>query len=126
MASMDVDDRQSYCYLTTTGRRTRRPHTIEIWFGTPADRPGRIYLLSGGGERSDWVRNLRVEPGVTVRIGEVIWQATASVVDDPDEDAIARALLATKYQGWREGQPMSSWARTALPVALDIGPPSSG
>jgi deazaflavin-dependent oxidoreductase (nitroreductase family) len=118
---MDVESGQSYCYLTTTGRRTGRPHTIEIWFGTPADRPGRIYLMSGGGDRSDWVRNLRVEPRVTVRVGEVTWDANAAVVEDPDEDGRARALLATKYQGWREGQPMSSWARTALPIAIDLG-----
>src|SRR5690242_8826708 len=105
---MDVDDRQSYCYLTTTGRRTGRPHTIEIWFGAPSDRPARIYLMSGGGERSDWVRNLQADPRVTVRIGEVTWEATASVVGDSAEEARVRTLLATKYQGWRGGQPLSN------------------
>jgi len=29
-------------------------------------------------------------------------------------------LLASKYQGWRKGRRMSEWARTALPVAIDI------
>ena len=29
-------------------------------------------------------------------------------------------LLAAKYQGWREGGRLSSWARTALPIAIDI------
>ena len=44
---------EAYCYLTTTGRVTGEPHTIEIWFGMPED--GRaVYLLSGGGDRSDW------------------------------------------------------------------------
>jgi nitroimidazol reductase NimA-like FMN-containing flavoprotein (pyridoxamine 5'-phosphate oxidase superfamily) len=33
-----------YCYITTTGRRTGRPHTIEIWF---AWHDGRLYILSG-------------------------------------------------------------------------------
>lgn len=45
-----------YCYVTTTGRRSGNPHTIEIWF---AQHGGRVYLLSGGGEASDWVKNLR-------------------------------------------------------------------
>lgn len=108
-----------FCYVTTKGRRTGRPHTIEIWFGAS----GRtLYLLSGGGVRSDWVRNLRAEPQATVRVGDRTWEATARPVTDQDEDALARRLLAAKYQGWREGRPMSRWAATALPVALDLGP----
>jgi hypothetical protein len=29
---MDDDASQAFCYLTTTGRVSGRPHTIEIWF----------------------------------------------------------------------------------------------
>ncbi|MGZ6980465.1 MAG: nitroreductase/quinone reductase family protein, partial [Acidimicrobiia bacterium] len=50
---------EEYCYLTTTGRRTGQPHTIEIWFAV--DR-GVVYLMAGGRERSDWVRNLVAHP----------------------------------------------------------------
>ena len=110
---------QDFCYLTTSGRRTGNPHTIEIWFGA---RDGTLYLLSGGGRRSDWVRNLEARPEVHVRIAERAWPAVARVVADEDEEQLARSLLASKYQGWREGARMSGWARTALPVALDLGP----
>ena len=106
-----------YCYLTTTGRRTGDPHEIEIWFGR---RGATLYLLSGAGEGSDWVRNLRADPRVRVRLGETTSAATARVVDDLAEDALARRLLAAKYQGWSEGREMSGWARTALAVALDL------
>lgn len=106
-----------YCYLTTTGRRTGDPHEIEIWFGRAGDT---LYLLSGAGERSDWVRNLRADPRVRVRLGEQASDATARLVDDPAEDALARRLLAARYQGWSEGQEMSGWARTALAVAVDL------
>lgn len=109
-----------FCYVTTTGRRTGRPHTIEIWFGA---RGGTLYVLSGGRDRSDWVRNLVAEPRVQVRLGQITRAGTARVVSDPDEDGLARRLLATKYQGWREGRAMSGWARTALPVAIDVDPP---
>jgi hypothetical protein len=47
---------EEYCYLTTTGRISGRPHEIEIWFGI---NENSLYLLSGGGERSDWVKNIR-------------------------------------------------------------------
>jgi len=115
-ASLEELHGESFCYLTTTGRTTGRPHEIEIWFGV---RDGRLYLLSGGGDRSDWVRNLRADPRVSVRIGDRAWDARAWVVKDPEEDAAARRLLAAKYQGWREGAPLSRWAGTALPVAIE-------
>lgn len=117
-----MDPAEPYCYVTTTGRRTGRPHTVEIWFGVQART---LYLLSGGGARSDWVRNLRQDPRVHVRIGDEEWQAEAREVLDPGEDALARRLLATKYQGWREGLPQSEWARTALPVAIDLPSPAA-
>src|SRR5438128_3103033 len=46
---------EPFCYLTTIGRGSGRPHTIEIWF---ALHGATVYLLSGGGEGSDWVKNL--------------------------------------------------------------------
>ena len=55
-----------------------------------------------------------------VRIGAETHAGVARVVRDPEEDALARRLLATKYQGWREGQSLSTWARTALPVAIEF------
>lgn len=109
---------EEFCYLTTTGRVTGRPHTIEIWFGV-AD--GRAYLLAGGGDGADWVRNLRADPRVTLRVGGTDSPATARVVTDDAEDAVARRLLAAKYQGWSEGERLSGWASTALPVAVEPG-----
>lgn len=116
-----------YCYLTTTGRRSGRPHTIEIWFAIHGDR---VYLLAGGGEGSDWVRNVRREPTVGLRIGRHDFIARARVVRDPDEDALARRLLLEKYAP-RYGD-LEAWGRTALPVAVQLpgplprGPSSSG
>jgi hypothetical protein len=42
------------------------------------------------------------------------------VVEADHEDALARRLLAAKYQGWQEGRPLSAWARESLPVAVDL------
>jgi len=109
---------RDFAYLTTTGRRTGQEHTIEIWFGL---RDGRIYMLSGGGDRADWVRNLRKTPRVRVRIGTQTTTGAARVVrSGTKEDELARQLLDGKYQGWREGKRLSGWARTALPVAIEL------
>ena len=76
-----------FCYLTTLGRVSGAPHQIEIWF---ALHDGFVYLLSGGGERSDWVKNLIADPSVTLRLGEESRTTPARVVSAPDEDALAR------------------------------------
>jgi deazaflavin-dependent oxidoreductase (nitroreductase family) len=109
---------QDLAYLTTTGRRSGRAHTIEIWF---AVRSGRIYLLSGGGGSADWVRNIRKSPAVKVRIGTRSAEAKARMIrPGTPEDAVARELLDGKYQGWREGKRLSAWARGSLPIAIDL------
>ena len=43
------------------------------------------------------------------------------VAPNSDEDRAARELLDGKYMSWREGKKLSSWARGALPVAIDLG-----
>jgi deazaflavin-dependent oxidoreductase (nitroreductase family) len=112
----DLDD-EGFCYVTTTGRRSGQPHTIEIWFAADGDA---VYLLSGGGDRADWVRNLRADPQVGLRIADQEWPARARIVTETDEDERVRRLLAAKYQDWREGAPLSRWAQTALPVAIEV------
>lgn len=108
---------EEYCYLTTTGRVTGKPHEIEIWFGV---KDSSLYLLSGGRENSDWVRNLIKNPSATVRILKHIFRGTARLVIDTEEDTMTRYMLAEKYQEWEEGRTLSQWARTALPVRIDI------
>jgi deazaflavin-dependent oxidoreductase (nitroreductase family) len=108
---------EQYCYLTTTGRVTGRPHRIEIWFVIDGDT---LYMLSGGRDRSDWVRNLRREPRVTVELGNAGFAGEARVVEDEAEDARARRLVHDKYAESYGGD-LTSWRRTSLPVAVDLG-----
>jgi deazaflavin-dependent oxidoreductase (nitroreductase family) len=109
-----------FCYLTTRGRVSGSPHEIEIWF---AQDGATLYLLSGGGE-SDWVRNLRADAAVTVRVGDTTHDATARVVEaGTDEDARARRLVFDKYQPRYRGS-LDDWRERALPVAIDLDPAS--
>ena len=111
-----------HCYVTTIGRRSRKPHTIEIWF---ALNEGRVYLLSGGGERSDWVKNLTEHPTVGIRIGDRDMIAAAAPVTDPEEDKLARRLLVEKYQP-RYADDLSEWGRSALPIVIELPQPAAG
>lgn len=115
-----------YAYLTTTGRRTGRPHTIEIWYAT-GDDDHTVYLLAGGRDDSDWVRNLRAHPTCTIAIGRrdaPAVGATARILDEEtDESRAARRRVFEKYQPRGEGD-LSGWRVAALPVALDPVPPA--
>lgn len=106
---------KDFSYLTTTGRVTGRPHEIEIWFSLE-DRT--LYMLSGGRDRSDWVKNLRCNPEVVVRIDGERFEGRARIVEDAQEDALARRLLVEKYE--RSPGSLANWRRTALPVAVDL------
>src|SRR3712207_6041445 len=115
-AKLDALAGEDFCYLTTTGRATGRPHTIEIWFALD----GRtLYMLSGGGTKADWVKNVQRSSEVTVRIDAEHFAGRARVVEVAAEDALARQIVADKYQPRYNGD-LSSWRHTALPVAVDL------
>jgi deazaflavin-dependent oxidoreductase (nitroreductase family) len=107
---------EQYCYLVTAGRVTGRPHRIEIWFAIDQDT---LYMLSGGGDRSDWVKNLRRDPAVRVEIGTSSFQGQARIVKDPTESQRARALVHDKYAPGYRGD-LTSWRHRSLPIAVDL------
>jgi len=108
---MSLED-EDYCYLTTRGRVSGEPREIEIWFALKGDT---VYLLSGGGARANWVRNILAAPAVRLRIANETFEGRARVIGDPDEVAEARELVAGKY-----GRLDSEWRREGLPVAVDL------
>lgn len=109
-------DRHSVLRLTTVGRVTGRSHTIEIWF---AHQEETIYLLSGGGDRSDWVRNLVRTPEVSIRAGGEEYPGLGRVVVDADEDRVARDAVYAKYAE-NYGGDLTGWRESALPIAVDL------
>ncbi len=105
-----------YCYLTTTGRRSSRPHRIEIWYAAHGDT---LYLLSGGGRSSDWVQNLYADPNVLVEVDGDVRRARARILEGGDEAERARSLVFDKYAR-RYGGDLTGWRERALPVAIDL------
>ena len=107
---------ESVCYLTTRGRRSGRAHRIEIWFAVDS---GRLFLLSGGGERADWVRNLMREPRVSVELGGSEHAGRAHLPPPGSaDDALARRLLFEKYSPDEDG--LEDWSRTSLAVVIEF------
>ncbi len=107
---------EDYCYITTVGRVSGKPHTVEIWFGAAGDT---IYVLAGSGHDADFVKNAKRHPAVDVRIASTKFGGTARMVRDAHEDTLARKLLMQKYVKV-ETSDLTEWGRDALPVAFDL------
>jgi len=107
---------EDICYLTTTGRNSGRPHTIEIWFALNGQT---LYMLAGGRYRADWVKNALRFPEVQVKIRDTTFTGHARTVDNAAEDALARQIVLAKYMP-RSDDDLQNWSREALPIAVDL------
>ncbi|MDE2748987.1 MAG: nitroreductase/quinone reductase family protein [Chloroflexota bacterium] len=94
-----------YLYLSTTGHRSGKAHTIEIWY---VEHEGYYYVVSEKREAAHWVRNIRADPAVRFCLGYG-WDDRDASVDGkaffPEEaEAIAavKAKMDAKY-GWSNG-----------------------
>ncbi len=103
-------------YLTTTGRKSGRSHTIEIWFAVGEEV---IYLLSGGGRHSDWCQNLESRPDATFRIARTEYPVQGRRVTGRTERALARRLVFEKYDSPNGGD-LTEWRDGSEPYALDL------
>ena len=82
------------CDITTIGRRSGKPHEVEIWFGVIGDT---MYLISGNGPTADWYRNALATPQVSVRLAAQVHAGVARDVTDPDERRRVGDLMGEKY-----------------------------
>jgi deazaflavin-dependent oxidoreductase (nitroreductase family) len=82
--------------MTSTGRKSGRPRRAILTYS----RDGEDYVVAGtaGGAPTApaWVSNVRLEPRVTVEIGNRLLPATATIVEGTERDRLwdahARAL----------------------------------
>ncbi|HWP64400.1 MAG TPA: nitroreductase/quinone reductase family protein, partial [Candidatus Limnocylindria bacterium] len=79
--------------LTTTGRRSGKPHTVPVWFVVEDDR---IYLNTLDPTR-DWVRNAKKTPEVRLDFGDTVLIGRFRTVTDPALAARITEALREKY-----------------------------
>ncbi|MBI4277247.1 MAG: nitroreductase family deazaflavin-dependent oxidoreductase [Armatimonadetes bacterium] len=103
-----------YLNLETTGRRTGRPHTVELSFVYDGEA---ICFLAGRGGKVDWVKNIRKEPRARVKVGGRVFPSRAEIARQTQVEHILemfRDKYGTRYvKTWYE-----STAR--LPVRVTI------
>jgi len=101
--------------LTTTGRQSGQPRTIEIWFVVYQQR---CYLLAEHELQAHWVQNILAHPHVSLQIKGVRFRGRARILDREQDHAewLAVANCSRQKYGWGEG----------LPVAIDTAPMEDG
>ena len=98
-------DDEAYVYVTTTGRISGQPRTIEIWFVRHGDC---IYLLAEHFDRAHWVKNIRKNPRVGLRLASREVGALARVLEADRDSDIWKTVqnLAKQKYGWGDGHPV--------------------
>ena len=100
-------------YLTTVGRRSGQPRTIEIWFTC---YQGKLYLNAERAQNANWVRNILQHPEVQVRLKEQQFAGRARVLDRQADRVLwdTVAHLSRQKYGWGEGLPVEITLRILL------------
>ncbi len=92
-------------HLTTVGRVTGLPREIEIWFVVHREC---LYLFSEHRERAGWVKNIRRNPQVGIRVGRRRIDGVARVLDRRKDRGLwdEVAAIAERKYGWGDGLPV--------------------
>ena len=96
-------------------------HRIEVWFV----RSGMTAYIVNGAGRSNWVKNVRVNPQVTLEIGKTKFSGHGRAPRDPTEDRLARPMLYEKYASTEENLADFTEANSTVVVAFDLIEPSA-
>jgi deazaflavin-dependent oxidoreductase (nitroreductase family) len=93
-------------HVTTLGRRTGKPHVVELWF---AMANGNVYL-SHEGQETDWMKNIAKNPEVTFEIGGTQFKGRGRKLQDGTEEAwFGRVALYEKYYGKTTREIIEDW-----------------
>ena len=102
--------------LVTRGRKTGRPHESTVWF---AYEDGALWLRTD--RTSDWYRNLRRDPHVTIRVAGDELDATNEPIAD---EAAALRHVVELFRAKYGAEWVSDWyvERGRAPVRLRLEP----
>jgi deazaflavin-dependent oxidoreductase (nitroreductase family) len=102
----------AFALLETKGRRSGRPRHTPVGNGLDGNT---FWLVAAHGEQADYVRNLRADPRVRIRIA-VRWR-TGTAVLLPDDDVLARSRTLRYRWDAAIGRIM---ATTPMTIRIDL------
>lgn len=112
---------QKLIHVTTTGRKTRNPHTVELWF---AVSNGKVYLSHEGSE-TDWMKNIENNDEISFEIGGKNFRGRARLLENGTEEAWeAQVALYEKYYGKAAKEIIEDWFSLSRLAAIEHIEPS--
>ncbi len=108
---------QKFIHLTTVGRQTHNPHTVELWF---AIRGNKVYL-SHEGKETQWMKNIKKSSNVTFEIGGKNFAGYARLLEDQTEESwTAKVALYEKYYGKAAKEVVEDWFSLSKLLAVEV------
>ena len=105
-----------FIQLTTTGRRTGKPHLVELWF---AFKYGKVYLSHEGME-TDWMKNIKKHHEVSFEIGGIrLTGKGRSLTDGTSETWIGKVALYEKYYGKAAKAVIADWFSLSKLIVIE-------
>jgi deazaflavin-dependent oxidoreductase (nitroreductase family) len=90
--------------LTSTGRRTGKPHTVPLLYLEHGDRLVVIASWGGRPDHPEWYHNLVADPSATVEIAGRRRERRTARTATPDERAAWWPRVVEAYDGYAEYQ----------------------
>jgi deazaflavin-dependent oxidoreductase (nitroreductase family) len=103
--------------ITTSGRKSGKPHTKPIWYVVDS---GKVFVQSGKDGKTDWYLNLQKTPAVTLKADRYSFRARGRRITDPKEVERVHALFRDKYTSARVLSWVGSGIGQGLPVELTV------
>jgi deazaflavin-dependent oxidoreductase (nitroreductase family) len=119
--------------LTTTGRKTGKARRRCV---RAFRRGDKVFLIAIGGEHNRWLKNIRANPNVRLRIRGGTYEGVARDLCDPDERSEAEAALCEEINPFdylenrahREGRPTRdkivelhrTWFEGGVPLVIEL------
>lgn len=118
MSSIDFKKlaNEKYVYLTTIGRKTGNPHTVELWFSIVKEK---IYL-SHEGKYTDWMKNINKDNVVEFRIGDTPFKGRARIIKNGEVFEIGKKTLYFKYYGKASEDIIDDWFSESAVIEISL------
>jgi deazaflavin-dependent oxidoreductase (nitroreductase family) len=109
--------REKHIYLTTRGRKTGKPHTVELWFAVA----GKKVYLSHEGAYSDWMKNIVEDGRVEFKIAKIQFKGNARIAKGVDEAfELGKHALYLKYYGNADEDTIDDWFSESTIVEISM------
>ncbi len=104
-------------HLTTTGRRTGKPHRVGLAF---IYHDEKILIASERGWRSDWLKNIAKDPIVTLEVEDLKLKGRATILEDTKPFLDVIHLLYIKYFGKADDDTIKKESKDSVLVSIEI------